>query len=128
MTAEARTLTRIGLAAALALAVALAARLGLVENQGLLAGCAADPATGCGPALLAREAVVRSFVDGYLGWLAATAAALGLFSRWRAAAWSGWILGIAGMVLYNVEPASAGALLALLLLARRPPGERQHGA
>lgn len=128
MTAEAKTLGGIGLAALLALVLALAARLGLVENQALVASCSALESAACGTAMMAREAVVRSFVGGHLGWLAAAAAVVGLLARWRAAAWSAWILGIAGMVLYNVEPASAGALLALLLLARQPAGQRQHRA
>ena len=128
MTADARNMVGIMLVAALALLLAVLARLGLVENESLLVACRglADPA--CGTALVAREAVVQSFVGGYLGWVALASAGLGLIAHWRFAAWSAWILGIAGMVLYNVEPASVAALLALLLLARRPSARRQQQA
>ena len=114
--------------AALVFLLALAARLGLVENESLLVACSGLADTACGTAIVAREAVVSSFVGGHLGWLAVVAAGVGLVAHWRPAAWSAWILGIAGMVLYNVELASAAALLALLLLARRPSPRRQHQA
>lgn len=128
MTADGRNLAGILGVALTVLLLALAARLGLVENEALLAACRGGGDAACGPALVAREAVVRSFVGGHLGWIAASAAALALVARWRLAAWSGWALGIAGTVLYNVEPASAAALLALLLLARRPARGGQHQA
>lgn len=128
MSADARNMVGIMLVAALALILALLARLGLVENDSLVAACSGLGDTACGTVLVAREAVVQSFVGGHLGWIAVAAAALGLVAHWRPAAWSGWVLGIAGMVLYNVEPASVAALLALLLLARRPSARRQHQA
>ena len=64
MTADARNMVGIMLVAALALLLAVLARLGLVENESLLVACRglADPA--CGTALVAREAVVQSFVGG----------------------------------------------------------------
>jgi len=128
MNADAKNMAGIMLVAAFALFLALIARLGLVENEGLLEACGGLAGAACGTALVAREALVRSFVGGHLGWLAMAAAAIGLVAHWRLAAWSAWVLGIAGMVLYNVELASVAALLALLLLARRPSARRQHQA
>jgi len=128
MNADAKNMVGIMLVAAFALFLALVARLGLVENEGLLTACGSLSGAACGTALVAREALVQSFVGGQLGWIAMAAAAIGLVAHWRLAAWSAWILGIAGMVLYNVELASVAALLALLLLARRPSARRQHQA
>ncbi|MCB1927792.1 MAG: hypothetical protein KDH17_07105 [Rhodocyclaceae bacterium] len=128
MNADARNMFGIMLVAAMAFLLALAARLGLVENESLLVACSGLSDTACDTAIVAREAVVQSFVGGHLGWIAMLAAGIGLVAHWRPAAWSAWVLGIAGMVLYNVEPASAAALLALLLLARRPSARRLHQA
>ncbi|MCB1914404.1 MAG: hypothetical protein KDG52_01605 [Rhodocyclaceae bacterium] len=128
MNADARNMLWIMLVAALVFILALAARLGLVENESLLVACSGLADAACDTAIVAREAVVHSFVGGHLGWTAVFAAGIGLVAHWRPAAWSAWILGIAGMVLYNVEPASAAALLALLLLARKPSARRQHQA
>ncbi len=128
MNADAKNMAGIMIVAAFALFLALVARLGLVENESLLAACGGPAGAACGTAMVARDALVQSFVGGQLGWLAMAAAAIGLVAHWRLAAWSAWVLGIAGMVLYNVELASVAALLALLLLARRPSARRQHQA
>lgn len=127
MSADLRNIASIILFASVVLALALAARFGLVENAALVTDCAQAPERGCSALLAVRQTLVQSFVGGHLGWAAAAVAVLALFAGWRPAAWTAWVLGIAGTVLYNVEPASAAALLALLVLAGRPARQGQGG-
>ena len=87
MNADARNMLGIMVVAALVFLLALAARLGLVENESLLVACSGLADTACGTAIVAREAVVSSFVGGHLGWLAVVAAGVGLVAHWRPAAW-----------------------------------------
>ena len=128
MTAGSRSIVAVVLSASAAVLCALAARFGLVENEILLAACRAGTRADCAVLLAARDAVVSAFAGGQLGWGALILALLAGLSGWRPAAWGGWVLGVAGMILYNVEPASAAALLAVLLLTRGPSGKRQHDA
>jgi len=114
---------------ALLLWLALAAlRYGVIENQLLPRDCGpggGDSAWSCGFAWMLTE----SFRFQRIGWVALLCGVLGFAFGWRRLAWSGWFIGIAGVVLYSPDYAVPGALLAFLALLRLylpPPGRSQR--
>lgn len=112
--------TRIGMVAlgvAAAFAVALAARFLLIEPRNSQLVCSLADAPGWCPL---RWALVPFYTFGGFGILSLAA---GLYALWRGhakAATAALMLGAAGLVLYNVELASAGAILGLVVLTRAP--------
>jgi hypothetical protein len=101
-----------------ALVAASAARHGLVEPADVTARCDAAPWSDL--ACVLRMAVVQTFVEQRLGWLAVLAGGLATLLRWRWLAWLGLVAGSAGLVLYCAGPAAVGALLSALVCARPP--------
>lgn len=98
------------------MALAWLARLYLVEPTQIAHACTEHPWQGiCGP----RMALILTFRDMGLGWLALAGAGWGLFSRRRLPAWIALCAGSLGLVLYCYEFAAVGAIAGLLLLLRR---------
>lgn len=111
-------------AGAVLLAIVLGVRYGLLENGVLPRDCLApgSPAAPCA----FKAVLVQSFLHQRLGWASLVFGALAFAFGWRKAAWAGWILGLAGLILYSFDPAAVGAMLSLLVLAR-PQGDHRQG-
>ncbi|MDR2260711.1 MAG: hypothetical protein LBE06_07250 [Azoarcus sp.] len=111
-----RTCARVLLIAA-ALGLALAAlRFGVIEKGLLPRDCGPG---GSDAALLPcglSWILIQSFQMQRLGWLALACGALGFALNSRTLAWTGWLTGVAGLVLYCPDYAAPGALLGLLTL------------
>lgn len=107
--------------AVVVLAATLGIRYGLLENGLLPRDCSASGASAlaCG----FKWGLVQSFLDQRLGWASLVFGAAAFALAARRLAWIGWVLGLAGLVLYSFDPAAAGALLALLVLARPVAGQ-----
>ncbi|HYF59646.1 MAG TPA: hypothetical protein VEA81_11895 [Burkholderiaceae bacterium] len=101
--------------AAAVLAVTLALRHFAVEPEAIAHAC--DPAPWTGACAL-RTALITTFVNQEVGWLALAAGALATVLRGPRLALLALACGAAGLVLYSYEPAGVGALLGLLVLAR----------
>lgn len=105
------------LGVAAAFAVALAARFLLVEPRNAQLVCSALDAPGWCPL---RRVLVPVFTFQGFGILSLLAGGYAVL-RWNGAAGvAALVLGAIGMVLYNVEFASAGAILGLIALTREP--------
>jgi len=104
------------------LGIALSVRYGLVEPQGMATACALAADAGCAM----RETAIAIFTHQRLGYLALAAALLALMLQSRPLAWTGWVAGIAGLVLYCFEPSAPAVLLALLVLARPAKASNKH--
>lgn len=117
------------LAGAVVAGLALWLRHGVLEPGLLPRDCtvADAPVLAC----LFKQALVQGFLDQRLGWAALVAGALAFVRGSRAVAWAGWLLGLAGLVLYSYDPAAVGGLLALLVLVRAHQqdgqGQREAG-
>lgn len=113
-----RFFVSLSLSVATVLALALALRHLAVEprDAGLL--CAgADPAWWCGP----RDAVIAVFRWNLFGGVSLLAGLVGFVTGRRAAGVVALLAGAAGLVLYNVGPASAGVVLGLVAVTRAAP-------
>jgi hypothetical protein len=102
--------------AAAVLLLALAARHWMVEPTSWAFGCQAAPWAG---SCAVRTLLLKTFSHGQVGWaalMAGVGAVVAGSARIGAVALS---LGAAGLVLYSYEPAAVGALLGLLVIARR---------
>ncbi len=100
------------------LAVALGVRYGLLESGFLPADCGGSLAEGVDGWCGVKWAVVQSFVHQRLGWASLAFGIAAFLLRRRELAWSGWLTGVAGLVLYSFDMSAVGALLSLLVLAR----------
>lgn len=98
-------------------------RYGLLEAGLLPRDCGGSVAEGLGGLCGLKWALVQAFVDQRLGWAAFGFGVLGFVTGRRAAAWVGWLCGVAGLVLYSFDPAAVGAMLSLLALGRRADDE-----
>jgi hypothetical protein len=110
-----RPILRAGTIALVALAAALALRHFAIEPASIAHACDPEPWRG---ACAARSMLMRTFLNQELGWLAFGAGVLATVMRGRAFATFALGAGAAGLVLYSYEPAAAGGLLGLLVLAR----------
>lgn len=115
----------------LVLAFALVARYGLMESGWLPAECGGSLAEGVQGWCAAKWALIQSFLHQRLGWVSLVAGVLAFAVRSKGLALVGWFTGIAGLVLYSFDYAAVGAMLSLLVLARRfaqeGGGEQQSG-
>ncbi len=113
------------------LAAALLLRYGALEAGAFPLDCTSAAADGMGGLCAAKWLLVQSFLHERLGWLSLVLGLAGFATRRPGFAWTGWVSGIAGLVLYSFDPAAVGALLSLLVLARaasqRRRGEEQPG-
>ena len=115
------------LSAVLVLAFAWGVRHGLLENGVLPRDCTLpDAHRGL---CLFKTVLVESFMDQRMGWFSLACGGLAFVLGWRPLAWAGWLSGLAGLVFYSYDPASVGALLSLLVLARprQGAGDRRQG-
>ncbi len=103
----------------LVLAFALVARYGLMESGWLPAECGGSLAEGVQGWCAAKWALIQSFLHQRLGWVSLVAGVLAFAVRSKGLALVGWFTGIAGLVLYSFDYAAVGAMLSLLVLARR---------
>lgn len=106
------------------LAAVLSLRYGLLEAGRLPRHCGGTLAEGVGGLCGLKWVLVQLFVDQRLGWAALGLGVVGFVSGRRAAAWGGWLCGLAGLVLYSFDPAAVGAMLSLLTLGRGADDER----
>lgn len=106
------------------LGASLGLRYGMLEAGLLPRDCGGSVAEGLGGLCGLKWALVQAFVDQRLGWVALGFGALGFVTGRRAAAWIGWLCGMAGLVLYSFDPAAVGAMLSLLALGRSADDER----
>lgn len=102
----------------LVLVFALVGRYGLMESGWLPAECGGSLAEGVQGWCGAKWALIQSFVHQRLGWVSLVAGVLAFVTRSRLLALCGWLIGIAGLVLYSFDYAAVGAVLSLLVLAR----------
>jgi hypothetical protein len=101
--------------AAVVLVLSLAARHWMVEPTAWSFGCQPAPWSGwCS----VRTLLLATFRHGELGWFALIAGIVAVLSRSPRIASLAVAAGCAGLVLYSYEPAAAGALLGLLVIAR----------
>lgn len=112
----------------------LGVRRGLLESGILPHDCSAAARPRAHKTLCAlKHAITFSCAHQRIGWLSLGCSMLSLAlgfgdaaddarpqrNRRRqqaAAAWGGWLLGVAGLVLYGTDPAAVGALVSLLVL------------
>lgn len=107
-----------------ALGVALWVRYALVEQEGMAVLCAQAADAGC----MVRETAIAIFTQQRLGYFGLAAAVLSQIPRLRRLAWAGWVVGIAGLVLYCYEPSAPAVILALLVLARPAPASSRQSS
>ena len=107
----------------LVLSLVLGIRYGLLENGVLPRDCtlADAPVLACA----FKNTLVQAFLHQRLGWFSLICGLLAFVGGGRRLAWAGWISGLAGLVLYSYDPAAAGALCSLLVLARPCQQHRQ---
>jgi hypothetical protein len=108
-------LLRALLPAAVVVACAFALRRFAIEPAAIAHACDPSPWSG---ACAARSALILTFVDQEIGWIALAAGVVATLLRSRRVASLALACGGAGLVLYSYEPAAVGALLGLLVLAR----------
>lgn len=89
-----------------------------MESGWLPAECGGSLAEGVQGWCGAKWALIQSFVHQRLGWVSLVAGVLAFVTRSRLLALCGWLIGIAGLVLYSFDYAAVGAVLSLLVLAR----------
>jgi hypothetical protein len=102
--------------AAIGLALALAIRYLMVEPTTW--GFACQPAPWSGGCIV-RTLLMKSFMQGQWGWVALMVGIVAVVARSPWIASAATAIGIAALVLYGYEPAAAGTLLGLLVIARR---------
>ncbi|TDN56648.1 hypothetical protein [Azoarcus indigens] len=108
------------------LAAALGTRYGLLENGVLPHECGATYGESIWSACGFKWALVQSFLQQRMGWASLALGVLAFVFSCRRAAWAGWLIGMAGLVLYSYDYAAVGALLSLLVLARGAEQDRQR--
>lgn len=91
-------------------------RYGVLEAGVFPLECGPTLAESPGAMCLSKWLLVQSFLEQRLGMVSLIAGVAAFVLRLRAAAWLGWLGGIAGLVLYNFDYAAVGALLSLLVL------------
>jgi hypothetical protein len=101
--------------AAIVLVLALAFRHGMVEPTSWAFACQPAPWSGWCPV---RTVLLATFRHGELGWFALLVGIAAALLRAPRIASVAVAAGAAGLVLYSYEPAAAGALLGLLVIAR----------
>lgn len=101
-------------AVALLTAGAYVLRVDWVENQTLGFACEASDSLECS----ARQGLVMAFHYQLFGWGGLVLGALGLIWPRYSLAVAGLAVSALGIVFYNVDPASVGAVFALIALAR----------
>jgi hypothetical protein len=105
------------------LAAALAARYGIIQPRDAAHLCAVgDGPWWCGP----RAVLVVLFPWSPFGWVSFGAGGLAILSGWRPAAVAALLVGAAGLVFYDAEPASVGVVLGLIVVTRQ--AGRRSGA
>jgi len=109
----------------LVLAAALGTRYGLLENGVLPQECGATYGESIWSACGFKWALVQSFLQQRMGWASLAFGVLAFVFSCQRAAWAGWLIGMAGLVLYSYDYAAVGALLSLLVLARAAEQDRQ---
>lgn len=92
-------------------------RISWVEDPAIGFACETADSLACS----ARQALVTTFHYHLFGWAAVIVGALSIARPCRALAAAGLVLGGLGLTFYNVDPASLGAVLALIGLARSAP-------
>lgn len=107
----------LGVAVAVVFAVALAARFFVVEPRAAQLVCSGLDGPAWCPIRKVLVPVYTFQVFGIVSMLAGGFAALRSRTAWGVAA---LLVGAAGMVLYNVEMASIGAILGLITITRLP--------
>ncbi len=100
---------------AIALAIALVLRYWVVENTGVALSCDVAPWEGL---CAGRTALVLSFANQELGWVALAIAVAATLLRHRLLGQLALAAGLFGLILYSYEPAAVAALLGLLVIAR----------
>ena len=112
------TLARVALWAGGAVAVlgsALILRYGVIEPQAIGQACADTVAPWwCVP----RQGLLKIHNFDMWGWGGLIGGALGLVFGWRPAVRMGFVLSLAGLVLYNADLAAVGLVLTCLRLPR----------
>jgi hypothetical protein len=110
-------LVSVFLSAGLLWLVFMALRYGVIENGLLPRDCGPgwlDSGLSCGLAWL----LTQSFHAQRLGIVALVFGVVGFLGGLRQCAWAGWLIGVAGLVLYSPDYAVVGALLGLFTLLR----------
>ena len=107
------------------LAASLGFRYGLLEAHRLPVDCAGDWNGAC----LLKNVMVQIFAANRLGIAALVVGASAFALQSRVTAWVGWLLGLAGLVLYCADDSAVGAVLALMVLvgcrSKRRKGEEE---
>ncbi|MDO4905101.1 MAG: hypothetical protein Q4A16_06080 [Lautropia sp.] len=104
---------------AIALTIALLLRYQVVENTGIALACDVSPWEGL---CAGRTALVLSFANQELGWIALAIGVAATLLRHRLLGQLALAGGLLGLILYSYEPAALAALLGLLVIAR-PKGD-----
>lgn len=107
----------LGVAVALVFAAALAARFFVIEPRGAELVCSGLDAPGWCPI---RKALVPVFTFQIFGLVSLLAGTFAVLRRNPGSGVAALLCGAAGMVLYNVEMASVGAILGLIAVTRLP--------
>lgn len=95
-------------------------RYGVLEAGLFPLDCGITLAQSDGAPCVTKWILVQSFLHQRLGWVSLAAGLAAFVLQRRVPAWIGWLTGIAGLVLYNVDYAAVGAMLSLLVLVARP--------
>ena len=118
VTADGRhMLRRALLGAGLICLMLMVLRFGVIENDLLPRDCGpggSDSSLSCGLTWL----LTQSFHAQRLGVVALVFGVLGFLTGLRLCGWLGWLVGVAGLVLYSSDYAAVGALLGLFTLLR----------
>ena len=123
-----RMLRRVFLGGGLLWLAFMALRYGVIENGLLPRNCGSGGMDSSLPCWLAWL-LIQSFHAQRLGIFALAFGLLGFLSGLRLCAWVGWLVGVAGLVLYSPDYAAVGALLGLFTLLRiyTPAAPQGHG-
>lgn len=115
------------LAAAAMFALAWYLRKFYVEPEAIAFACEPHPWQGW---CAARSLLIQTFATHGLGWASLAGAALALVTGAALPAYVALLTGMAGVVLYCYEFAAIGALIGLLVIARRlaPQASDDQGA
>ena len=93
-----------------------------IEPAAIGHACDLAPWSGwCAPRSVLMLATMQTQA---LGWVALAAGVVAVVTRRRASVQLALVAGMAGLVLYSVEPAAVGALLGALVSYRLPAPER----
>lgn len=104
----------IGVGAAV-LGAAMVLRYFVIEPQSIGMACADTVRLWwCGP----RQALLMMHIFDIWGWCGLVGGAVGLVWGWRVAVWVGFVMSLAGLVLYNADLAAVGLILTCLRLPR----------